>query len=54
MEKPKCKICGERHWSSERCRLVERSAPKAPGFDRRAYMREYMRRWRKGLTKSGE
>ncbi len=59
MEAPKCKICGERHYSL--CRVATlntgqanreailnslRIEPPKPTFDRTAYQREYMRKRR--------
>lgn len=57
MEKPKCRICGERHWGlcpgtvadvKERVAVIEKATVKLekPKFDRTAYQREYMRRRR--------
>jgi len=67
MDKPKCKLCGARHYANEQHQFSKDSEParpapkpkKAPaplqtGFDRKAYQREYMRgymRKRRALNK---
>lgn len=66
MEKPKCKMCGERHWSREACtfdaaaRQVRIEAAETAirphlKFDKVAYQREYMRKRRaKAKINAGE
>jgi len=66
MEAPKCRVCHERHWSRV-CPVVVAHVPVASPvrtpktepakiikFDRIAYQREYMRRWRASRRKPRE
>ena len=58
MEKPMCKVCGERHWAREGhppfggevrgvvVVVAEKPPSRRVGFDRVRYMRDYMRRRR--------
>jgi hypothetical protein len=62
MEKPKCRICREKHWSTEehsfpdvQTAVVKTSASlpteALKKFDRREYQREYMREYMKSYRK---
>ena len=60
MKPPKCKLCGERHWklckkevmpaAGNTQTVVEKTlaaiVKPSGAFDRVAYQREYMRKWR--------
>lgn len=55
MDAPKCKICGDKHWSADPCKLTativtrEIAQLAKPKFDRKAYQRDLMRKRRAAL-----
>lgn len=68
MEAPKCRNCGKRHWDRVcpdlAAKLTPKStekpaqrgpepAPNKPMFDRNAYQRAYMVKWRKAQKLKG-
>lgn len=51
LDKPKCKLCGVRHWSNEAHEWPKMAKPEVAvvresvPVDRKAYLREYMREY---------